>query len=220
LTCVFPPREVSVAVSETISNAPAASSAWNGTYGWDSKYTLSVNRASCTVTVTVKLQVIGTITEAQKAAWKSAIESKWNGKVKLVCPDTACPGACAAGYPVKIEVLYVTSGAHYTITANTPGASEGGRAGLGGTTSMTGWGVNDTVDITHEFGHMLGSPEEYFTTNGVDYSAGGTNAGFRTATGGVMNNPANGPRPPNYELIRKESTTLMGAGAACTTQPA
>jgi hypothetical protein len=39
---------------------------------------------------------------------------------------------------------------------------------------MTDWGTADRTDITHEFGHMLGNAEEYFTTNGTDYTAGGT----------------------------------------------
>jgi hypothetical protein len=215
----FRPREVNRTISETISNAPARYAAWNGTYGWQSKYMLTVNRSTCGVLVTMRLKITGTITDAQKAAWKAAIEARWNGKVKFVCPDTACPGACGAGYPVRVEVHWVTSNEHYTITANNPAANEGGRSGLGGTTSMTGWGVDDTVDITHEFGHMLGAPEEYFTTNGIDHTHGGTCNGFRDAGGGNMNNPSHDPLPPNYDLIRQEAVTVLGRTVACTTQP-
>lgn len=216
---VFPPREVSQTVTETISNAPRTPvdyTAWNGTYSWQSKFTLTVNRPGCSVTATIKIKVSGTITDAQKAAWKSAIEGKWNGKVKLVCPDPACAAACPGGYPVSVVVQYVNSGEHYTVTANTPAATEGGRAGRGGTTSMTGWGVNDTVDIAHEFGHMLGAPEEYFTTNGTDYTSGGTKRGFRDPDGGIMNNPSNNPLPRNYDLIRRQAASVMGV--SCTTQ--
>lgn len=39
-----------------------------------------------------------------------------------MCPHAACPGACAAGYPVSVEVLYVTAGEHYGINANSPPA--------------------------------------------------------------------------------------------------
>ena len=73
-----------------------------------------------------------------------------------------------------MELKYVDSGEHYPIDAQDPGAGGGGVEGLGGTTSMQGWGKNDTVDVTHEFGHMLGNPEEYFTTDGHDYTNGGT----------------------------------------------
>jgi hypothetical protein len=177
-----------------------------------------VDRPGCKVKVTVKIKVTGTATAAQKAAWKFSIESKWSGKVKLVCPDSRCPAACASGYPVSVELLYVDSGEHYTVVANVPGATAGGRAGLGGTNSMTGWGVNDTTDIAHEFGHMLGSPEHYFTTNGTDYSARGTKSGFRDADGDIMNNPANNPSAADYSLIAKKAGAAIGGGTNCTAQ--
>lgn len=217
----FSPIEVNESISETISNAPSAPTdytAWNNTFGWRSKFTLTVERSTCKITATIKIKVTGTITAGQKSAWKSAIEAKWNNKVKLVCPDTICPGACTDGYVVAVEVLYVDSGEHYSVRANTPGATEGGRSGLGGTTSMTGWGVNDTVDITHEFGHMLGAKEEYFTTDGVDYTEGGTKRGFRDPGAGIMNNPSGDPLPRNYDLIRQKAATVMGTGASCTTE--
>ncbi len=214
----FSPKEVSVSVSETISNAPATYAAWNGTYSWSSKFTVEPDRANCRVKVVVKIKVSGTITDPQKAAWKSAIEGKWSGKVKLKCPDPACEKACPSGYAVKVELKYVDSGQHYTVTANQPAATEGGRAGIGGTTSMTGWGVGDTTDITHEFGHMLGCPEEYFTTDGHDYTEGGTKAGFRDPGGGIMNNPSGNPTKANYELVRKNAASAMGL--TCTTETA
>lgn len=213
---VFPPKEVNNSVSEVISNAPAPYQAWNGTYSWRSKFTVEASRSPCKVKVVMKLKVSGTVTDAQKSAWKSAIEGKWSGKVKLKCPDAACAEACPGGYPVSIEVKWVDSGEHYTITANQPAATEGGRAGIGGTTSMTGWGVNDTTDITHEFGHMLGCPEEYFTTDGIDYTEGGTKSGFRDPAGGIMNNPSNAPKPKNFDAVRKAAESAMGL--TCTTE--
>ncbi|MCC6537911.1 MAG: hypothetical protein IT162_10200 [Bryobacterales bacterium] len=200
-------REVDNRVTETISNGDER---WNGTYSWRSKYTLVADKQNCTVKVTMKLKVTGTVTAEQKAAWKSAIESKWNGKAYLCCTGCNCP----RGLPITVTVEYVDSGEHYPITAQTPGATEGGRAGLGGTTSMTGWGVDDTVDITHEFGHMLGCPEEYYTTDGIDYTEGGTKLPVRDPSGGIMNNPANNPLPRNYEGIKSEAEAAMG-GASC-----
>ncbi|MFN7923282.1 MAG: hypothetical protein U0Q16_24485 [Bryobacteraceae bacterium] len=205
-------RDVSERVTETISNGDPP--AWNGTYTWDSKYTVTADRQACTVTVTMKLKVTGTITDAQKQTWKNAIETKWNNKAYLCCTGGNCP----RGMPITISVEYVDSGEHYTITAQTPGATEGGRAGLGGTTSMTGWGVDDTVDITHEFGHMLGNPEEYFTTNGHDYTEGGTKQAVRDPSGGIMNNPANNPLPRNYDSVKSQAQTAMGGGTNCVTR--
>ena len=44
-------REVDEARTETISNAPAGSEAWNGTYSWRARFTLHVDERSCTATV-------------------------------------------------------------------------------------------------------------------------------------------------------------------------
>jgi hypothetical protein len=202
-------KDVNNRVTETITNGNPAS--WNGTYSWDSNFHVTVDKGTCKVTVTVKLKVTGTINATQKSGWKTAIEAKWSNKVSFCC--TGCN--CKSGLPVSIVVQYVDSGEDYTIVAQTPGASEGGRAGLGGTTSMTGWGVNDKVDVTHEFGHMLGNPEEYFTTNGVDYSEGGKKKPFRDPSGGIMNNPANNPLPRNYEPIKTAAESALG-GASCS----
>jgi hypothetical protein len=208
--CPKSTRSVNTRVTETITNGNPAS--WNGTYAWDSKYELTVE--DCKAKVVVRIKVTGTITEAQKTGWKNAIQSKWNNKVYFCCSGCECP----KGLPCTVSVEYVDAGEHYEVTAQTPGAAEGGRSGLGGTTSMTGWGVNDTVDVTHEFGHMLGNPEEYFTTNGVDYSEGGTKQPFRDPGGGIMNNPANNPLPRNYDPIRSQVETSLGSSASCSTR--
>jgi hypothetical protein len=201
---------VNQTTSQTISNAPAPYAAWNGTYSWTSKYKIEINKSNKTIRVSSKLKVNGTITEAQKTGWKSALETEWNNKAKISCNS----GSDTTVYPVTIDVGFVNSGEDYAVTANGAGAQEGGRSGRGGTTSMTGWGVADTVDICHEFGHMLGNTDEYFTCNGVNFSSGGN--AFRNPTGGVMNNPSNNPKLSNYTLIKNKVQTALGAGVSCT----
>ena len=75
---------------------------------------------------------------------------------------------------------------------------------------MLGWGVGDTVDVAHEYGHMLGAVEDYFTTNGEDHTHGGTRSGFRDAGGGIMNNPADDPFAEHYELVRRHAARALG----------
>lgn len=228
LTRDFRPREVNIQVTEVISNAPPEHAGWNGRYGWDSKYTLTVRRSPCEVLLQMKLKVVGDhVAAAPKDRWKSAIETKWNGKVKFVCPDRNCAGACGAGYPVRIEVLFIETGTpHYEITACLPGTTTssaggtGSRAGLGGTISMKGWGTEDFVDVTHEFGHMLGNPEEYFTTDGFDYQFGDWRInGFRDPGGGNMNNPDHDPASRNYVKILEQANLITGRNAACSLDP-
>ena len=76
------------------------------------------------------------------------------------------------------------------------------------TTNMGNWGATDTVDVTHEFGHMLGALEEYFTVNGIAWGAA------RQASGAIMNNPANPPVARHYD----SSDRRQGPSAARPTQ--
>jgi len=197
---------VNQSVVETISNAPAADNRWNGRYTIHSKFQVVYDLASRKVTVVVKLY--STASAALKASWKSAIESKWGkGQFQMEVWRT-CP---YDSLPIYVDIQWVTraSDADYTIHAQAPGATSGGRAGLGGTSSMTDWGTADTVDITHEFGHMLGNPEEYFTTNGIDYTRGGTKSGMRDTGGGIMNNPSEAPMPKHFDSVRISFGNLM-----------
>jgi hypothetical protein len=198
----FPPRPVDRPIQEVISNAPPPDSSWNGTYTWHSKFDVVVTRNPCQIKVILKIKLTGTITDQQKAAWKSAIETKWNNKVTLYCSDSKCVEACPDGYPVVIDLEYVTTGEHQVVQASPS------------TSNMKLWGVNDTVDITHEFGHMLGNPEEYFTTNGVNYvvTVNGVTYRYRSPNGNIMNNPANDPIARHYDIIRQEAGQAMKIG--------
>jgi hypothetical protein len=219
----FGPEEIVERIDETIVVPPCpgyeAYDAWNLTTWWYAKFSVDISRQDCAITVTVRLRVTGTITQDQLDAWEKAIKDKWNNKVRILCHDPACPGACPAGYLVYINVLYDESNEHFEVIAQTPDATSDGISGLNGTTGMTGWGVEDLVDITHEFGHMLGNPEEYFITNGIDYTNGCTDLGFRDPNGGIMNNPANDPLPNNYSLIAEKVASLMGLGVTATIEP-
>lgn len=220
----MPKVDVNQSITETISGAPAPYGAWNGRFTWDSKFHLTLDLNSGNLIVSVR--IYSSATTAQKAAWERAIESRWSNRYSLViappAPTAGATGATASAerrYPIVVDLQWAASvrGADYTVNPSAPGATSGGRAGVGGTTSMTDWGTSDTTDVTHEFGHMLGNPEEYFTTNGTDYTAGGTRTGFRDVGGGIMNNPTEDPFTRHYDLIRRHAATLLGVPEArCT----
>ena len=201
-------HEANNRIAETISNAPAPYKAWNGTYSWDSKFALAIDTTAKTVTVVTRLYA-PTATPQAQADWAKACESKWSGKRSLLVQRAGEPKPTP--FAIAIDVQWVTDpkNAHYTIKMNKPGASSGGRAGHGGTTSMVEWGEKDTVDVTHEFGHMLGNPEDYFTTNGVDHTHGGKRMGFRDKGGGILNNPSEDPLAKHYETIRSEAAKAL-----------
>jgi hypothetical protein len=187
-------REVDEARTETISNAPPGAEAWNGTYSWRARFLVTVDEASCRVTVTVRVRISGAITAAQTNAWETAIENAWSNRFKLCCP--CC--CCGDGYAIVGDIQFVVSGEHQVVNA---GAS---------TANMGNWGVNDTVDVNHEFGHMLGALDEYFTVNGVDFN------GARQPGGNIMNNPANAPAARHYDLVRDTVRQLLGSN--CVTR--
>jgi hypothetical protein len=181
-------QEVDEARTETISDAPAEAEAWNGTYAWRARFRVEVQKAPCRVTVVIRLRSSGTITSAQQAAWESALEAAWSNVFKL-CYDATC---CPDGSPIVIDVRFVSSQEHHVVNVGTS------------TTNMSNWGANDTVDISHELGHMLGALDEYFTVNGVAFGPG------RQAGGAIMNNPANPPAARNYDLVRQTVEALLG----------
>jgi hypothetical protein len=189
-------QEIDQPRTETISNAPAGSEAWNGTYGWRARFLLTLDEPNCTARVVIRVRLTGTITAAQRAAWETAIEAAWNSRFKL-CRRSCC---CSDGLRIVNDIQFVTSGEHQVVNV---GAS---------TANMGLWGASDTVDVSHEFGHMLGALDEYFTVNGVAWGVG------RQATGAIMNNPANPPAARHYETVRQAAGNLRGATYATVAQ--
>ena len=212
-------KDVDEPITETISHAPTAYAAWNGTYSWRARWRLRLDMRAEVGGLDLIARLNSSASATVKRAWENAIVAKWSNKFAFcVLRDTPIvirPGVkdeFAEMYPIRVLIVWETDPrkADYVVTPNAAGATTGGRAGVGGTTSMTGWGTADTLDITHEFGHMLGCPEEYFTTNGVDYTQGGRKQGFRDPGGGVMNNPAGPALARNFEFIRKQAAKLHG----------
>jgi hypothetical protein len=207
-------KDVDETVTETISHAPARYARWNGTYEWRAKWRLRLDQRAEVGGLDIIVRLHSTASAAVKQAWERAIVAKWSHKFAFCVLRDRPVGSDTVleMYPIRILIVWERNArnADYVITGNAAGATEGGRAGVGGTTSMTGWGVGDTLDITHEFGHMLGCPEEYFTTNGVDFTAGGRQRGFRDPGGGVMNNPAGPALARNFEFVRRHAAGLRG----------
>lgn len=198
--------ETNESKTETITNAPASAASWNKTITWNSKFQIVYDLTSNRITIVSRL--FSTASDTLKAGWKSAIESVWGkGQFNLEVWQGCEPKVL----PIDVDIQWVTDAAkaHYTIIANDPGTSANGVAGVGGTTGMTHWGTSSAADVPHEYGHMLGNPEEYFTTNGVDYTYGGTKSGVRDRNAGIMNNPSEAPFPKHYESVKTGFATMM-----------
>ena len=187
-------REVDEARTEVMSNAPPGFEAWNGTYSWRARFRAQINQSECRVTVTIRVRLVGTITDAQRNSWENAIEAAWSNVFKLCC--RCC--CCRNGYTIVANIEFVTSGEDQTVNVGNS------------TTNMGNWGRNDTTAISHEFGHMLGALDEYYTVDG-------TNWGMPFQAGaGIMNNPNEGPLARHYGLVERAAESALGT--SCSTR--
>ena len=126
-------QEISFAVSECI-------------YTWTASY----QQIWSHVRVRVRLNPDAGITAATMAslrtAWENRIENRWSNRWGIGRPGEA---TC----PLTFDVQWVTSSAHHTVRV------QPGPAG----SNVTLWNTSDATGnvAAHEFGHMLGHPDEY-----------------------------------------------------------
>jgi hypothetical protein len=113
-------------------------------YGW-----IAAFYQQCTaVTVRIRLVPDAGITDVQLAAlratWEAGIVNKWSGHFVCVGPY--------GNSSITFAVQWVDANPHHTVRVRVgPARSD-----------MTTWDTNDTGDVAaHEFGHMIGNPDEY-----------------------------------------------------------
>ena len=129
---VEPAGEVSFPVSECV-------------YGWTARYLQSGTH----VTVRIQLNPDAGITDATmnalRTTWRNGIIATWSNRFE-------CRAGNGARQPVTFDVQWVGSNAHHVVRVQ-PGPAR---------SNMGLWDTNDTGDVSaHEFGHMLGHPDEY-----------------------------------------------------------
>jgi hypothetical protein len=116
-------------------------------YGWTAAY----DQRGTDITVRIRLVPDAGISEQTMAAlrntWKAGIENKWSNRFGC-CTDPGCIGRCVLNFHVE----WVTENEHHTVRVQVgPARSD-----------MSNWDTMDTGDVaSHEFGHMLGYPDEY-----------------------------------------------------------
>ncbi len=135
---VGPTYNVSFSVSECI-------------YGWTAAY----QQRGTTITVRIRLAADAGISAETMATlrtrWKNGIEDKWSSRFGC-CLSPGCIGRCRLNFVVE----WVTSGEHHAVRVRQGPARS----------NMTTWDTDDTGDVaSHEFGHMLGHPDEYTDSN-------------------------------------------------------
>ncbi|MCK6211584.1 hypothetical protein KZX45_13620 [Georgenia sp. EYE_87] len=117
-------------------------------YSWTSAY----HQGDTHVTVRIQLVPEGGVTAAQIASlqptWRNGIISKWANRFD-------CRAGNGDRKAITFDVHWVASGAHHVVRVR-PGPAQ---------SNMTNWDTSDSGDVaSHEFGHMLGHPDEYAST--------------------------------------------------------
>lgn len=136
--------EVSKSVSECV-------------YGWTSAY----RQAGTHVVVRIRLNVDSGITDQEmttlRNTWKTGIENKWSNHFACCCTSRVTNTSRCRNYgELTFEVQWVTDNPHHTVRVRRGPARS----------NMTTWDTSDTGDVaSHEFGHMLGNPDEYSDSN-------------------------------------------------------
>lgn len=135
---VGPTESVSFSVSECV-------------YGWTAAY----DQRGTTITVRIRLDPDAGISNATmntlRTRWRTGIENKWSNRF-VCCSRPDCTGRCT----LTFRVQWVDSGEHHRVRVRQGPARS----------NMTTWDTSDTGDVaSHEFGHMLGHPDEYPDSN-------------------------------------------------------
>jgi hypothetical protein len=127
-------QEVSFSVSECI-------------YGWTAAFRQTGTHVAARIQLNPDSDVSASLLDDVMQRWKRGIEDKWSYRFAC-CQRPGCTSACA----LTFEVQWVASNAHLQVRVK----KGGGRSNLGL------WHTDDSGDVaSHEFGHLLGHPDEY-----------------------------------------------------------
>ena len=97
-------KEVDENINETISNAPAAFSAWNGNFNWQSKFRIQLNAMIGEIWLVMRLS--STAPRNIQRVWERAIYNKWSGNkyLKINMPGLT-QGPCK--FLIRVDIRWV-----------------------------------------------------------------------------------------------------------------
>lgn len=190
--------------------------------GGDRVYRIEASQTSCLLRVTVRVKLNWVQPPPQllaqyrfpssaqqntlKQSWKQTTETKWSDLFLI----SRTSGGCAANhYRVLVRIAFVNSGEH--ILVNVHNRQYDQSVGGAGTEGSRLWFFDTTAAVAaHEFGHMLGYPDEYA---GNIYGVPVTN------DNGIMQTSGGLPRPRNYSPFAVWLSETSGCNYAVPQDP-
>ena len=116
-------------------------------YGWTAAYAQRGTHITVRIRLVPDADVSAATLTTLRNTWKTGIENKWSNRFAC-CDAPDCHCRCRLTFGVQ----WVTSNEHHAVRVRTGPARS----------NMTNWDTLDTGDVaSHEFGHMLGHPDEY-----------------------------------------------------------
>lgn len=127
-------EEVSFAVNECV-------------YGWTAAYAQRGTHITVRIRLVPDSGISAATMDTLRDTWRRGIEEKWGNRFGC-CDNAGCDCRCALTFAVE----WVASNEHHAVRVRVgPARSD-----------MTNWDTMDSSDVaSHEFGHMLGHPDEY-----------------------------------------------------------
>ncbi len=193
-------------------------------FEWETVFTLTERRKTLEVVVRIKPTIataLGGDARNFRGTWNTHVASAWKGAklrvgtdlldidCRLDFVDNSFPGDCyevdvANPPPPPIPPDWKAR------VAKQKEVTVGGEVG---TPHMGQWGASDRAAVAHEFGHMLGCPDEYYTTEYQHMAMpGGIYNQVPFTTDSLMNNT--GPRgrifPRHYSVIKSQYEQWLG----------
>jgi hypothetical protein len=152
------------------------------------------------------------ISEHVKSQWRTRITERWNG-AEFAIQDARDNDL--ETYSIEFNFEWADSGENlrdihriWAVRNTDPSLPPDGTIDAGF------WGVDDGKDsgaIAHEFGHLVGNPDEY----GACTFLAQNNSRVRSDGGSIMVDAIGGqPRPRHYWLIAQEATAMLGEDPA------
>jgi hypothetical protein len=114
-------------------------------YSWTARYDQELRRINVRIRLNPDAGIPAATIAALQTTWRNGIRNRWNNRFR-------CHANNGQVTPLLVDVQWVNNNPHHTVRV---------RPGPAGT-NMTTWDTADTGAVAaHEFGHMLGNPDEY-----------------------------------------------------------